>query len=94
MNSDLYSLFTTEGVPGDPKTKQGTAFVFCKACIEHNKIIAEENEYILVRQKKKSVPLKKIKRIVRDCQSHIQGCVYVPLSVKIAHNLDPRAKAI
>ena len=43
-NTDLYELFTTEGVPGDPKAKQGTAFVHCKACVRHNETMAKENE--------------------------------------------------
>jgi hypothetical protein len=43
-NSDLYNLFTTEGVPVDLNSKQGTALVCCKACIEHNKMITKENE--------------------------------------------------
>jgi hypothetical protein len=78
LNSDLYDLFTTEGIPGAPKTKRGIAFVFCKGCIEHNEMITKENENLTAVRRKKSVPVKKVKRIRRDCQGHIEGCVSFP----------------
>jgi DNA polymerase III delta prime subunit len=93
-NTDLYELFTTEGVPGDPKTKQGTAFVHCKACVRHNETMAKENENRTAVRKKKIVPVKKVKRIPRDCQTHIQGCANVPISVKTAHGLEPKPLAL
>jgi hypothetical protein len=54
--SDLYDLFTTEGIPGAPKTKQGIAYVFCKGCIEHNEMITKENENRTAVRRKKVFP--------------------------------------
>jgi hypothetical protein len=91
-NTSMYDHFTDDGVPAPTTTTNGIAYLLCKACIKYNTSQKTANESLPITRKKIIVAPTKVRRVLRDCRSHLKTCKHVPREVKLELNLNPNPR--